>query len=334
MSYLRLLRNPSIYHGHRKKPDFFEGWYFKLIDASGDRRYAVIPGIFKHKNASESHAFIQVLDGITGKSTYHRYAVDEFWASDSEFDVKVGKSRFSAREISLDIESPDLTLQGKVGFENLHGWPASLYAPGIMGPFSYLPFMECNHGLVSLDHNLSGEWVVNGLPLQFDGGRGYIEKDWGASFPSGYIWLQTNHFEQRGTSLMVSIAMIPNFGLTFRGFLSVFWHDGRLYRFATYTGAKVKNLHLTDTNVQWQLVGRTHGAKYQLEINAQRANGGLLKAPYRVGMLERVVESLTASVEVRLINLTRDKVVFQGKGRYAGLEVAGHLDPLLDANFT
>ncbi|MCK7537696.1 MAG: tocopherol cyclase family protein [Marinilabiliales bacterium] len=29
----------------------------------------------------------------------------------------------------------------------------------------------------------------------FSGGRGYIEKDWGHSFPSAYVWMQSNHFQ-------------------------------------------------------------------------------------------------------------------------------------------
>lgn len=332
MFYLRTLKNPAMYHGHQRQPDFFEGWYFKIIDATGDQRYAVIPGIFKHKNPAESHAFVQILDGITGESTYHRYDVSEFGASKTDFEVRVGRNRFKRDEISLDITSPDRQIMGTLRFENLTPWPHSLFAPGVMGPFAYLPFMECNHGVVSIDHAIRGELTVNDTTIDFSGGRGYIEKDWGASFPSGYIWVQTNHFEQPGTCLMVSIAMIPNLGFTFRGFLSGFWHNGTLYRFATYTGARINHLHLTDTNVQWQLIGRIGGVKYRLEVNAERASGGLLKAPYRVGMLERVVESLTATANVRLLKLNgqHETLIFQGTGRYAGLEVAGNLDPLLD----
>lgn len=35
-----------------------------------------------------------------------------------------------------------------------HGWPVTLANPGVMGPYSFVPFMECNHGILSMDHAL------------------------------------------------------------------------------------------------------------------------------------------------------------------------------------
>jgi hypothetical protein len=52
--------HPAWYHGHRTKPPYLEGWYFKLISAGQKYRYAVIPGIFKGAGSEASHAFVQV----------------------------------------------------------------------------------------------------------------------------------------------------------------------------------------------------------------------------------------------------------------------------------
>ena len=30
---LRAVWQPAMYHGHGKRKDFFEGWYFKFVDA-------------------------------------------------------------------------------------------------------------------------------------------------------------------------------------------------------------------------------------------------------------------------------------------------------------
>lgn len=49
--------------------------------------------------------------------------------------------------------------------------------------FSFIPFMECNHDIVSVNHDLRGRISVNRNVIEFDGGKGYIEKDWGVSFP-------------------------------------------------------------------------------------------------------------------------------------------------------
>ena len=53
-----------------------------------------------------------------------------------------------------------------------------------MGWYAYLPIMECYHGILSMDHELSGELIYNGDFLAFNKGRGYIEKDWGKNFPT------------------------------------------------------------------------------------------------------------------------------------------------------
>jgi hypothetical protein len=43
---------------------FLEGWYYKLVEASEQARYAVIPGIFLSEDPAEHHAFVQILDGL------------------------------------------------------------------------------------------------------------------------------------------------------------------------------------------------------------------------------------------------------------------------------
>ena len=326
---------PASYHGRHKTHDFFEGWYFKLVDRSESRVYAVIPGVYLGKGGADAHAFVQTLDGLTGRSTFHRYPLEQFSAAGDRFDMCIGPNHFTVDEISLDIRAEERQMQGHLTFERPAPWPVRLTSPGIMGPYAFAPFMECYHGVVSLDHAIQGRLTIDGTEADFGGGRGYIEKDWGKSFPRAWIWLQTNHFEQPGTCLTGSVATIPWLGSAFRGFIAGLWHGGVLYRFATYSGASISRLQLTDTRVIWHLVGRALGRgrpPYRLEINALRSEGGLLHAPYSIGMLQRVAESLTAQVEVRLVALGEagEELIFAGTGRHAGLEINGELAEILD----
>jgi hypothetical protein len=334
MSYFRTLYRPALYHGHGKQRHFFEGWYFKLVNAETNQRYAFIPGIFYAADPADSHAFIQVLDGMTAQASYHRYPVDAFNASKNAFEVSIGGSHFSAAGLRLDLEGEGRRIVGEVCFEDVTPFPTTFASPGIMGPFGYLPFLECNHGVVSMTHDLRGRLMVNGAALDFTGGRGYLEKDWGSGFPAGYVWTQTNHFSRPNASFMSSIAIIPRLGRPFRGFLSFLYLDGDLYRWATYTGAKINQLHLTDTQVAWAYEGRTRGQIYRLEIEAERATGGLLKAPYGGNMVERVAESLSAEVHLRLLwrKGSAKTVIFEDSGLCAGLEVVGQVESLLDAD--
>ncbi|MEZ4668433.1 MAG: tocopherol cyclase family protein [Anaerolineae bacterium] len=323
--FLARVMHPDWYHGHGKQPPFFEGWYFKLIDASEQHRYAVIPGIFLSREGEKHHAFVQVLDGQSGRSAYFTFPPDQFHAADNEFDVHIGDNHFRADGLKLRLGDADLALNGEVSFVNQARWPVTWRAPGIMGWFGWLTFMECYHGVVSLDHTIQGSLELGGQQLNFSGGRGYIEKDWGQSFPSSYIWMQSNHFEQAGVCLTASIASIPFKVLTFPGFIIGLWHNGQLYRFATYTGAQVEKLAVTDDHVDWVLRDR----HYRLEILATRTQGGLLHAPSRAEMHRRVEETLKATVAVRLSELSSNRELFSGTGRNAGLEVFGKLTPLL-----
>jgi tocopherol cyclase len=170
-----------------------------------------------------------------------------------------------------------------------------------------------------------GSLTMNGATVNFDGGRGYIEKDWGRAFPQAWVWGQSNHFDHAGTSITVSVATIPWLRTSFRGFIIGLWHEQKLYRFATYTGATITQLRLTDTHV----VLRVEDKRHRLEIEAARSEGGLLHAPYRTDMLQRVTESLTATIAVKLSDRSGG-VIFEGIGRHAGLEINGEIQQIVD----
>ena len=114
---------PDAYHGARKHSNFFEGWYFKFVDAGEQQRYAVIPGIFRGVNDTDSHCFVQTLDGVTGKTTYHRYPLDQFAADPDRFAIRVGPSFFSADELALNLDRPDQQMVGVLRFAG-RNWTA------------------------------------------------------------------------------------------------------------------------------------------------------------------------------------------------------------------
>lgn len=326
IGFLRTILHPDRYHGHGKRPPFFEGWYYKLVDADEAHRYAIIPGVFLSDDPERNHAFVQVLDGRTGQSAYHRYPGDAFWAAKDDFEIRIGPNRFTACEIELDLRGPELPVQGMLRFRSLNPWPVRLTSPGIMGWYAWVPFMETYHGVVSLDHGIEGRLTIAGEEIDFTGGRGYTEKDWGQSFPSAWIWFQTNHFGRPGISLTASVAIIPWIGRSFPGFIVGLLHNGRLYRFATYTGAETEHLDITDEEVTWTISDR----RYRLEMRATRAEGGLIQAPTTADMGRRIAETLDARVEVRLYEgQDGRRLIFEGMGRHGGLEAVGDLDRLV-----
>ena len=84
--------HPDNYHGHGRRETFFEGWYYKVISPDEGSRFAIIPGVIL---GDQGHAFVQVLEGLTGKSHYFTYPLETFWASEDVFDVHIGPNHFS-----------------------------------------------------------------------------------------------------------------------------------------------------------------------------------------------------------------------------------------------
>jgi tocopherol cyclase len=317
-SRLRALWNPDMYHGWGKTRNYFEGWYVKVVDPTEEYALAVIPGISKGKDG-HNHSFIQLLDGKQCKTFYHEFEEEAFVPSPRSFDVELKGNRFGTTQMILDLPE----VKGQLAFEELFHWPKMLGAPGIMGWYSFVPFMECYHGVVSVNHRIRGQLEVYGKKVDFTNGKGYMEKDWGKSFPSAWIWTQTNHFDEvYPVSLMASVANIPWLGSSFVGYIVGFLLGDRLFRFATYTGAKMK-AEIKGNEVQ---VGFKDN-RYRLEIKAHKAEGGNLISPISGNMVGKVNESLQAEIEVRFFE--KEQLIFEGVGRNAGLEVAGDVDTLL-----
>lgn len=314
--------NPDMYHGWGKQRNYFEGWYFKIVDPAERFAFALIPGISYTRN-DESHAFIQVLDGKKATAVYHKFSTDQFQPSGQAFELALGDNLFTANTLRLNLPE----LQGELRWQDRYPWPKMLGAPGIMGWYSFVPFMECYHGVVSVHHTLQGQLKVYGEDVDFSGGKGYIEKDWGESFPHSWIWMQTNHFDAPyPVSLSASVAKIPWLGSHFIGYIVGFLLDKKLYRFATYTGAMMK-ADFDDETVRLSFKDRNN----RLEIIAHKAAGGELISPLSGNMIGKVNESMQAIIEVQLFE--NEQLIFNQIGRNAGLEVAGPAQELLTSRW-
>lgn len=308
------IQHPELFQGSFSCRKYFEGWYFKLTDAPGQTAIAVIPGVAlgSSPDAPESHAFLQFIRGASAE--YFRYPLSTFEAAQKEFSIRVGNNRFSRQGISLDLHNEMLRVKGDLRFSGAVLFPAAPLRPGIMGPLSYVPFLECYHGIVSLRHELFGSLKINGMPQSFDGGVGYAEKDWGRSFPRAWVWLQANRFPGNA-SLVLSVADMPFAGRFFRGFFAFLYIDNILHLFATYNGARLEMPAQAGGSVE----AVVSGGGERLEVHAQPGAAGLLKAP-KNGLMDTLIEeSNDAVISVRLMG-RGGKVLYEGESRCAGME--------------
>nr|WP_300002497.1 tocopherol cyclase family protein [Tissierella sp.] len=311
------LFNPEIFQGKYKNKNYFEGWYYKLVDRDEQNSFAFIPGIAYDKEG-KGHSFIQIIDSLEYKTEYFKFPVADFKYSKSYLDVNINKNHFTKEGIEIYLGDKDYPVEGKLKFYDIDPFPKKISRPGIMGPFSFVPFMECYHGVVNIHQRIEGKLMINNKEVDFTNGYGYIEKDWGRSFPKWWVWMQCNHFQEKNVSLMFSIAKIPWLKNHFTGFLSFLKIKDKIYLFATYTGAKIKHLEYNDGKIDILVEDR----KYSLAITGEYKESGILRAP-KNGLMERkIAESISSNIEV-VLKKHDGTVILEDYGENAGLEVVG-----------
>jgi hypothetical protein len=319
-NFLYNIFHPEIFQGSISKRKYFEGWYYKLVSSDEHHVVAIIPGIAIF-NKKDRHSFIQTFNGTNHTTQYHRFPIEDFKAHKKELSISIGNNHFSKNDITLDLPE----IKGEISFSKLIPPKSSLLNPGIMGWYAFVPYMQCNHGIVSLFHHLNGHTKGDFGEIDWGHGIGYIEKDWGTSFPLCWIWLHCNHFHSTGpVSLMASVAHIPWLRRYFPGFMVIFRLDDKEYRFATYNYSKMKCLVFDDI-----VLLDFQKNDLCLSIKAYRGETASLQVPLEGQMIGKLNESLNSILEVTLTKTGRK--IWSSTGTTAGLDVSGDIKILESA---
>jgi len=313
-----MLRNTAFFQGSNRRKRYFEGWYFKCISADRKHAIAVIPGMAIDPQGKR-HSFVQVINAVSGKTWYYHFPYSDFRSPIDSFAVFIGQNTFGPDGLSLDIDTDEGRISGDLTFTDIHRFPTSRLSPGIMGPFTYIPFMECYHGIIHLYHRLQGRLEIDGVSMDFTDGVGYIEKDYGRSFPSTYLWLQASHFNPQGASFVFSQARIPFLGSEFPGFFAYFTNFSDInVRFATYNRSRLSKWRVDAA--AGTCAGELTGPAGTLVFEAKMSGGGTLRAPVDGLMDREIIESITALVSVKLVG-RHGEVLFEGTSSEAGMEI-------------
>lgn len=308
---------PEVFQGSGRKKNYFEGWYFKCVDRNKEFLIAIIPGIAYEDE--KAHSFIQICLPHKGVTYFFDYPQEAFDYREDYLYVQIGKSVFTDKYIYLDLENDTMKIKGLIWLSRFVPIPIRKFSPGIMGPFGLLPFLECYHGIVSMNHGIKGFIEVNGESIQLDGGKGYIEKDWGISFPEAYMWMQCNHFKRQDLSFMFSVAQIPLQVLRFRGFLCVLSVKNRVRVFATYTGAKILHLHIGQDRTELIIVQ----GREKIVVKASVPQGHLLKAPVKGAMKREIYETLYGEIELKIYY--KNKLRIDETSKFLSYEMSGDI---------
>lgn len=255
--------------------NYFCGWYYRC--QSDTQTLAIIPSV--HKTKEGDFCAIQL---ITDTVAFHvPFPYRDFRKDGSQ--IEIGLNRFGDEGIHLNIHTPDLLAIGDLRFGSF-----SPLRYDIMGPFRYVPFMQCRHSVFSMKHTVNGEISVNGMPYVFRDGTGYMEGDRGHSFPKEYLWTQCSFPEG---SLMLSVADIPFGTFRFTGIVGIVYLHGKEYRIATYLGAKPVSITPDEIIVRQR--------RYTLIIKPEVSYGHPLQAPVGGAMHRTIYEHPACKVYYR-----------------------------------
>lgn len=277
----------------KDRKNYFYGWYFRCQSEEGTA--AVIPAI--HLSEGRRTCSIQV---ITEKGAWNQeYPAEQFRISAKGLLMHIGENVFSEKGIRLNMQAGETAIRGRLRF-------GSFTRPvhDIMGPFQYLPRMECRHAVYSMCHEVNGQLSIGSHQLGFRRGLGYMEGDSGTSFPQRYVW--TQHFLEADSfqgdnlpesplkgkgSLMLAAAKIPLGPCRFMGTIGLVRLGEMEYRFATYLGAVIEEM-------SQELVIRQ--GRYRLTAKCLEPERKFLYAPCNGAMNRKIGENVSGRAEFSL----------------------------------
>ncbi len=310
---------PEIYHGFAKKKSFFEGWYFKITDKTKSKTFVFIPGISKYTN--DRHSFIQFFHNGQLKREYFRFPIESFKSEFNTFEINIENNIFSTDHLEFNLLSDNKTINGSLRLSNLNRWKVTPLNPGIMGFFGIIPFMECYYDLIAAKGTVNGSLSIDGESTDFNGGSVYIEKNWGKSFPTEWIWIQGNNFDNDNTGFTFSYATIPFGLLHFNGLTAGLFYKNKIIKFATYNLTRVIKLNVYDNKIEIVL----KKGKLYLELNAVSNDTASLPYPTPNGMNGTINESVTGTINLKISkkNGKSFRTIFQGQSSNCGIEIGG-----------
>ena len=287
----------------KKKQNYFEGWYTRLVDQEHNLNYAFIFAITT--NEIDPHAFIQIFDGTKKTNKYIRYQLDEFHYEDGVVYIQhnlLSMEKLYIRDGALEISATfknSTMLKKHLGFQSA------------MRYMSLLPLV-CSQEVIFLNGEFTGLFKDETDTYRIKGTT-YMEKTYGHRFPKKWIWIQSNHFD-KDVLLSVGVGLIPLFGKLRKGFFGIIQYKQKEYRFSLYNFSKVS---ISEKHGNRVIIFKNRS--YTLEIEVTNHDQVRLVGPTEnAHMSLDVYESINASCTLKLYK--GNTLLVESKGSYVGFE--------------
>jgi hypothetical protein len=165
--------------------------------------------------------------------------------------------------------------------------------------------------VLSTAQNISGVIQHNGVCFTLNNAMGYLEKNWGTTFPECYFWVHAVDPNNPRISLLFSRAKIVWLGKTYDKHVGYLCLDGEQIELRELKNFKVSNSNIRPGNRIIQI----RSASAQLDLSLEHGREVVFHGP-KDGALSRMIQHQTdTKIEVLLTYYNR-KHQFQMIGNF------------------
>jgi hypothetical protein len=209
---------PSSLKGNFKEDKYFEGWFQKVYSKKHKSSFIIIYG-YATRNSYDTFGFIQVL--IPNENIKILYfPKSEISCDPNRHIIRMGNNMLTTELIRINSSNLNIHL-------NLSNNQPIQTFKNSMGYTYFIPNLPCYHSVMNSSHVVAGKIFYNDVRYTLDNEIGYLEKNWGTSFPETYFWLHAVDPTDRQVSLLFSRAEIKWLGQKFIKHIGHFHFDGK-----------------------------------------------------------------------------------------------------------
>jgi len=303
---------PSSLQGNLNRNKYFEGWFQKVYSVQHKASFIIIYG-YATRNSSSTFGFIQVHIPNQQPILLH-FPKNEVSCDPDQHLVQMGKHILTTQEIKINTSDINLELN------LINNKPIQTFKNS-MGYNYFIPSLPCYHSVLNKSHGISGEIRNGKVSYTLDNELGYLEKNWGTSFPEKYIWLHAVDPSNPEVNLLFSQAEIKWMGKTFIKHVGYFHFLGEHIDLRLLKNCSISISYMSPEKQLIQILSKS----VQLGISITLDQQVLFKGPQDGSLSRDILHYIDAHISVQLTQqgLTRS---FQLIGNYENI---GELYPKL-----
>ena len=286
--------NPALLQGNLGKHKYFEGWFQKIYSHEHAASFILIYG-FATGNMSEEIGFIQLL--IPGHPVVHlNFSKDEIELNKTKHSVQFGHNIISDEHILIQQGGHLIDLRNQHQITNK-------YKSNSMGSYYLVPGLPCYHAILQNDSSLSGTIKVGPIQYNLHNASGYLEKNWGTSFPEKYFWMHAQDPKDSQNQLLFSQADVI---WQKRKFTKHFGHliiNGKHLDLRKIPRKKIK--YTVDNERNESIYFQQHNM--HLHYNLKSVNSVLFKSPQQGTMSHEITHNVDVPISIEYKHKTLNK---------------------------